>query len=124
MEELGALERRFRRERLEVAARLVLEDLGRPARTRGGIRREVLEVDGPRTPRSWFPEADVGPLGDELAAAVRLWPVTDEVAQAPDLVGRFGVDGAEHGLERMEIPVNVGDDGHSHGRRTCSSPRA
>ena len=65
-------------------------------------------------------QADVGPLGDELAAAVRLRPVPDEVAQAPDLVGRFGVDGAEHGLERMEIPVNVGDDSHSHGRRTLA----
>ena len=123
MEELGALERRFRRERLEVAARLVLEDLGRPARARGGIRREVLEVDATEDAEVVVSyQADVGPLGDELAAAVRLWPVTDEVAEAPDLVGRFGVDGAEHGLERMEIPVNVGDDGHSHGRRTLAKP--
>src|SRR5262245_45447430 len=65
-------------------------------------------------------QADVGPLGHELAAAIRLRPVADEVAQAPKLIGCGGVDGAEHGLERMEIPVNVGDDGHSHSRRTLA----
>ena len=121
MEELGALEGRFRRERLEVAAGLVLEDVGGPARARRGVRREVLEVDATEDSEVVVSyQADVGPLGDELAAAVRLRPVPDEVAQAPHLVGRFGLDGAEHGLERMEIPVNVGDDGHSHSRRTLA----
>ena len=65
-------------------------------------------------------QADVGAFGHERAAAVRAWPVADEVAQAPELVGRLGVDGAKHRLERMEIPVNVGDDGHSHGSRTLA----
>lgn len=65
-------------------------------------------------------QADVGALGDDGAAAVRARPVADEVAETPERVRRLGVDGAEHGLERMEIPVNVGDDGHSHGRRTLA----
>jgi len=65
-------------------------------------------------------QADVGPLGHELAAAVRLRPVPDEVAEAPERVRRCGIDGTKHRLERMEIPVNVGDDGHSHGRRTLA----
>ena len=65
-------------------------------------------------------QADVGSLGDQLAAAVWLWAVADEVAEAPDCIRGLGVDGAKHGLERMEIPVNVGDDGHSHGRRTLA----
>lgn len=65
-------------------------------------------------------QADVGALGDDGAAAVRARPIADEVAETPERVRRLGVDGAEHGLERMEIPVNVGDDGHSHGRRTLA----
>src|SRR5207247_7485226 len=38
----------------------------------------------------------------------------------PDLIGALGVDRAEHGLERMEIPVDVREDGDSHSRRTLA----
>ena len=75
----------------------------------------------PRTPRSWFP---IRQTSARSATSVQQrfgrGPVADEVAQAPELVGRLGVDGAKHRLERMEIPVNVGDDGHSHGSRTLA----
>src|SRR5439155_5145670 len=51
----------------------------------------------------------------EGAALVRLRPVADEVAEAPDLVGRVGVDRREHGFERVQVRVDVRDDGRPHG---------
>ena len=52
---------------------------------------------------------------DELAALVGPRPVADDVAEAPELVDRVGVDRREHALERVEIRVDVGDDGDAHG---------
>src|SRR3954451_8076984 len=99
-------------------ARFVLEHLGCPTGGHGRVWREILEVDATEHAEVVVSyQADVGAFGHEGAAAVRVRPVADEVSQAPELVGRLGVDGAKHGFERMEIPVNVGDDGHSHGSR-------
>ena len=69
----------------------------------------------PRTARSWFPARQVvARSSHERAALVRPRPVADEVAEAPELVGRVGVDRLEHGLERVEVGVDVGDDGRTH----------
>ena len=65
-------------------------------------------------------QAHVRPLGHEGAAAVRARAVADEVAQAPDLVGRVPVDRREHRFEGLEVSVDVRDDGDAHGRRTLA----
>ena len=46
-------------------------------------------------------EADALPLADELGRLVRSRPVADEIAQAPHLVRRVGVDRPEDRLERV-----------------------
>jgi hypothetical protein len=46
-------------------------------------------------------EADLRPATDLLDDLVRPRPVPDEVAEAPDLVGRGCVDRIEDGLERV-----------------------
>ena len=55
-------------------------------------------------------QADVGPLGDDLAAAVRRRPVADDVAEAPDRFRLPGVDLLEHREQCLLVSVNVGDD--------------
>ena len=61
------------------------------------------------------------PVGHDSAAAVRARAVADEVAQAPDLVGRVPVDRLEDGLESMEVPVDVRDNGDAHGRTVAKT---
>jgi len=46
-------------------------------------------------------EADSRPLADDLDHLVGPRPVADEVAEAPQLVRRVGVDRLEDGLERV-----------------------
>jgi len=46
-------------------------------------------------------EAQLRPLADDVDHLVRARPVADEVAQAPELVRRVGVDRLEDGLERV-----------------------
>jgi STE24 endopeptidase len=65
-------------------------------------------------------QAHVCPLGHDGAAAVRARAVADEVAQAPDLVGRVLVDRLEDGLEGMEVSVDVRHNGDAHSRRTLA----
>ena len=68
-------------------------------------------------------QAHVRARGDEAAARVRPRPVAYEVAEAPELVGGLAVDRLEHGLERVEISVDVRDDAGSHRRRaTLAKP--
>ena len=55
-------------------------------------------------------QADVGPLGDDLTAAVRRRPVADDVAEAPDRVRRPRVDLLEHREQSLLVSVDVGDD--------------
>ena len=62
-----------------------------------------------------MPTREIGAFTHDRAALVRPRPVADEVAQAPDRVGRLGVDAFEHRLERVQICANVGDDGDAHG---------
>ena len=108
-------------QRLEERTRLRLEVLGRPGVADGRVGREDLEVEaaeGGEVVVSY--QAHVRPLRHEGAAAVRARAVADEVAQAPELVGRVPVDRLEHRLEGMEVPVDVGDNGGAHGRRTLA----
>jgi STE24 endopeptidase len=70
-------------------------------------------------------QADVGALGDERAAAVRTRPVADEIAKAPNGVGRVRSNRFEHSIQRMQIPVNVREDGNAHrSRATLAKPAA
>src|SRR5213078_797921 len=106
----------LRRERVEVRARLRGEDAERPERGRGRVAAELAQVDGPPHGEVVVPaQADRGPRLDRRAALVRVRPVADEVAEAPELVRRVGVDRRQYRLESGEIPVDVGDDGDAHG---------
>jgi hypothetical protein len=51
--------------------------------------------------------AEPAALGDALAAAVRLGPVADRVAEAPELVRLRRGSVGQHGLERVIVPVDV-----------------
>ncbi len=62
-------------------------------------------------------QADVCTLGDERAAPVGPRPVSDEVAQAPEGVGRIRVERFENSFQRMQISVNVRKNGNAHGSR-------
>jgi STE24 endopeptidase len=109
-------------ERLEIAPGLLVEHRGRPAGARGGVVGEILEVEPTEDAQVVVSyEGDVGPFGDERAAPVRARAVTDEVAQAPDGVGRVNGNGFEHSFQRMQISVNVRDDSDAHrGRATLA----
>ena len=48
------------------------------------------------------------------AAVVGIGAVAHDVAQAPDLARGAALDVAEHRLDRLAIPVDVGDDGEPH----------
>jgi STE24 endopeptidase len=113
-------------ERLEEAARLVLEHLRRPTGARGGVVGEVAEIEPTEDAEVVVSyQADVGALGNERAAAVWARPVTDEVAEAPDGVGRVRGNRFEHSIQRMQIPVNVREDGNAHrSRATLAKPAA
>ena len=61
-------------------------------------------------PRNRF---DTAPT-DDLQAFVRIGVVANEVAQRDDLIDPLSVNRLEHGSERLEICMNVGDDRVSH----------
>ena len=110
-------------ERLEVDARLALEDQRRPARRGSCLMREFIEIDAAEDAQIVVPdEAESRTLGDERAAAVGPGSVTDQVAEAPEGVGPVTLDRGEDGLERVEITVDVGDDGDAH-RGAATLPR-
>jgi STE24 endopeptidase len=70
-------------------------------------------------------QADVCTVGDERAAPVRARPVADEVTEAPDRVWRVRRNRFEHSVQRMQIPVNVREDGNAHrSRATLAKPAA
>ena len=72
----------------------------------------------PRTPRSWFPARQtVARFATRLRRLVRSRPVADQVAEAPDRIDRFALDCREHRLERVQVRVDVRDDGDAHGAR-------
>ena len=126
MVERHALRFALRLERLEEAARLILEHLSSPAGARSRVVGEVLEVESTEDPEIVVTyQADVGPALDERAALVRPRPVADEVTEAPDGVRRVGRNRFEHSIQRMQIPVNVREDGNAHrSRATLAKPAA
>ena len=82
---------------------------------------KIVEVEPPQDGEVVVSyQAEVRPLGDDGAAAIRARAVPDEVAQAPDRVGGVPVDRLQHRLEGMEVPVDVRDDGDAHSRRTLA----
>ena len=74
--------------------------------------REVVVAD----------QRDRAALADQGGAGVGLDPVAEHVAEAPDLLGAGLLDRREHGLERRQIGVDVGNCGDPHaGQRTQSA---
>src|SRR3989449_5598294 len=53
-------------------------------------------------------------LTQDLEHLVRPWIVADEVARHPDPVRGDAVDVRQHGLERGEIRVDIGEDRETH----------
>ena len=74
----------------------------RPVRGDRGVERELVDVQGPDDAEIVVPdETHVRAAPHLLDRLVRPRPVPDEVAEAPDLVWRVGVDCLEDGLERV-----------------------
>jgi STE24 endopeptidase len=69
-------------------------------------------------------QAQLSPLGHKRAAAVGAGAVPYEVAEAPDRFRCVRVDRLKDGFERMQIPVDVGDDRDAHRRRATLAKRA
>ena len=55
-------------------------------------------------------EADRRPFTEQRGAFVRPRPVADDIAEAPELVEPAGVDLCEHGLERGQVRMDVGEN--------------
>jgi STE24 endopeptidase len=113
----GALARRL--ERVQEGLGLGLEHRPGPARARRGFGSKEVEGDPiQRAEVVVADERDGRNRLEERPTAVRARPVPYEVAEEPDFVGRLGLDRREDGLERMEIRMDVGDDGGPHRRLT------
>jgi len=110
--------RTFRLEPLEELLRLRLEHVACPAGRDRRLAPELGEVDRAANGEVVVAcETDVGPLGDRGAALVRPRPVADEIAETPELVRRLRLDCGENGLQRVQVRVDVGDDGDAHRQR-------
>ncbi len=115
VEELGAGARRLRGKPAEEAPSLLRERPLRPADGDGGVAVEVVDRQGADDRQVVVAgEAERRILLDPLAAAVRLGPVADDVAEAPELVGGLRRHLGQNGRERVVVPVDVRDDGDSH----------
>jgi Zn-dependent protease with chaperone function len=105
-------------ERRQEARRLRLEHAARPPGRERSVRLEEVEVELAERGQVVVPdEGDVQPVGDPRVAAIGARPVPYEVTEEPELVERLGVDRLEHGVEGVEISVDVRDDGDAHERR-------
>ena len=72
----------------------------------------------PSTPRSWLPTRQTSARSrDQRAALVRLRPVADEVAEAPERVGASRRPPRATAVERVAVRVDVGDDCDAHRAR-------
>jgi len=92
-----------------------------------------VSCDGPEAIRLGEPRGDaIVVAGDAdrrdgaepLHAGVGVRVVTDEIARADEAIGAFGRRGVEHPGERLEVPVDVGEDGVSQGRPPMVRARA
>jgi hypothetical protein len=100
VEELRAIDLRLRLEALEVVAVLVEEHGPRPRRDSRRVGAELVEVEAPEHPEIVVAdEAEPCPLADDLDDLVGARAVADQVAEAPELVRRVGVDRFEDSLE-------------------------
>jgi Zn-dependent protease with chaperone function len=68
-------------------------------------------------------QADIGAFRDERAAAIRAGPVAHQIAEAPHGVGRVVGDGIQDSIQRMQISVNVRNDGDAHRSRATLAKR-
>ena len=85
--------------------------------TRGdpGVVGERRHRDLPQDDEIVVPgQADGRSLTHERGALVRPRPVADDVAEAPELVEPAGVDLRQHGLERVQVRVDVRENRDSH----------
>jgi len=114
----------LRLEPVEERLRLGLQHAARPASGDRRLAAELGEVDRAAHGEVVVAgEADIGPLGDRGAALVRVRPVADEVAEAPELVRGVRVDRCENRLQRVQVRVDVGDDRGAHRRPRRLVPR-
>jgi STE24 endopeptidase len=111
-------------EGLQVPAGLVLQNGRRPTGTCGRIHREVFEVEPTEDAEVVVSyQADIGAFCHERAAAIRAGPVAHQIAEAPDGVGRVVGDRIQDSIQRMQISVNVRDDGDAHRSRATLAKR-
>jgi Zn-dependent protease with chaperone function len=119
MEEADAGPLAGRLERAQEGLGLGFEDGPRPARACRSLGSEEVERDPIQGAEVMVAdERDGRDRLEEHPAAVRTRAVPYEVAEEPDLVGSLGLDRRENSLERMEIRMDVGDDGGPHRRLT------
>jgi hypothetical protein len=98
--ELGAVDPGLGLQALEIGAALVQENGSRPAGDGRSIGRELVQGEPPEDPEVVVAdEADPRPLANDLDHLVGPRPVADQVAEAPELLRRVGVDRLEDGLE-------------------------
>ena len=116
--ELGAWARRGGAERGQEGRRLRFEHAAGPPGRERRVGLEEVEVELAERSQVVIPdERDVQPPGDMFVAAIGARPVPYEVTEEPELVERLGVDRLEHGVEGVEISVDVREDGDAHERR-------
>jgi STE24 endopeptidase len=115
---------RLRLEGLEEPAWLVLQNGRSPAGTCGRVHSEVVEVEPTEDAEVVVSyQADIGAFRDERAAAIRTRSVAHQIAEAPDGVGRVVGDRIQDSIQRMQISVNVRDDGDAHRSRATLAKR-
>ena len=77
-----------------------IEELGGDLAVHGGV---VVAEHGNRT------------FGSEASDdAVRIWPITDRIAQVPNCFRALRLGIRENGVERHQVRVHVRDEGDSH----------
>src|SRR5439155_17534308 len=81
------------------------------------LRRQLVEPEGvpaDRPPVVVSSDRSDVPLAEDLAHLLRPWIVPDVVPGQPDAVRADPIDVGEHGLQRGEIRVDVGENGEAH----------
>ncbi len=109
--------------RLELAQelqRLLADVCPRPLDRQGGRLGEGVDIERPQHREVVVADQrDRAALAHEGGAGIGLDPVAEHVAEAPDLLGAGLLDRLEHGFQRGQIGVDVGNCGDPHaGQRT------